>query len=449
MVVIAMSLAGWTMRAGLAGFSRALALVGLVAINANAVAAQSASSRAPATAALAKGAPLPPAPDSLVISVITMGPGPEIFERFGHISIRVHDLRTGIDTSYNWGMFDFEQPHFLQRFLTGDTRYWMQGWPTGPLVAAYRQAHRWVTEQELALTPVQADSLRRYIQWFAREENKWYRYDYYRDNCSTRVRDAIDMVLGGDFQRAVAVRNHGVSYRGETLRLGVAFPVLNLGMDFALGRPADATLSAWEEMFVPMRLLELLRDAKVSNADGTTRPLVRAERRLVVDERFAEQNSPPDLNWSSLAVGLGLAVVLLALSVFAGRSAAARGGIATIGAAWHLVAGLAGLLVLCLGLFTRHVYMARNANMLLATPASLALALLLPLAIVRPTARRIRAARALAVLAAACALTAVVLRMVPALAQENTPLLALAVPVQLALALALWRATATRQGGTA
>jgi hypothetical protein len=113
------------------------------------------------------------------------------------------------------------------------------------------------------------------------------------------------------------------------------------------------------------------------------------------------------------------------------------------------VAGLAGLLVLCLGLFTRHVYMARNANVLLATPASLVMAVLLPLAIVRPTERRVRAARALAVLAAACALVAVVLRMVPAVAQENAPLLALAVPVQLALALALWRATAARQGGAA
>jgi hypothetical protein len=444
-----MTVEAWRMRACLAGLSRALAFAAFIAIHASAAAAQAPVRRTPAPPAPTRDTAAQPVPDSLVISVITMGPGAEVFERFGHISLRVHDLRTGTDTSYNWGMFDFEQPHFLQRFLTGDTRYWMQGWPTVPLVAAYRGAHRWVTEQELALTPVEADSLRRYIEWFAREENKWYRYDYYRDNCSTRVRDAIDMVLGGALKRAVAAREHGISYRSETLRLGEAFPALNLGMDFALGRPADATLSAWEEMFIPMRVLDLLRDVKVRNGDGTTRRLVRVERRLVVDEQFAERESPPDMTWPSLAIGLAIASALLALGTFAARSPVARGGIATIGSVWHLVAGLAGIFVLCLGLFTRHVYMARNANMLLATPASLALAVLLPLAIVKPTARRVRAARALAVLAAACALAAVVLRAVPALAQENQPLLALAVPVQLALAFALWRATPAQPGGAA
>jgi hypothetical protein len=199
-VVIAISLAAWRMRAGHAGRSRALALAGLVAIGTHLGAAQSAPSRPSATAAPTKAAPPPSAPDSLVISVITMGPGPEIFERFGHISIRVHDLRTGIDTSYNWGMFDFEQPHFLQRFLTGDTRYWMQGWPTGPLVSAYRQAHRWVTEQEIALTPVQADSLRRYIEWFARAYG-----DRFTRFCALRKRMDPDGLFGNDQARRLGL----------------------------------------------------------------------------------------------------------------------------------------------------------------------------------------------------------------------------------------------------
>jgi hypothetical protein len=396
----------------------------------------------PAAAAHAPG-------DSLVISVLTMGPGREVFERFGHISIRVHDLRTGIDSAYNWGMFSFDQPRFLQRFLTGDTRYWMEGFPTMPLVAAYRSAGRWVTEQELALSPDEADSLRRFIQWNAREENKWYRYDYYRDNCSTRVRDALDMVLGGALRREVRSREHGVTYRSETLRLAAAYPVLDFGMDFALGLRADATLSAWQEMFIPMRLVELIRDVKVRRGAGVATPLVRAERRLVVDDRLADQPSPPVLFWPGLAGGIAFGVVLLVLANLAGRSGGARWGIAAIGTAWHAVAGSAGLLVLVLGVFTRHVFMARNVNLLLATPASLALAVLFPLAIARASERVVRAARSLCVLAAAAAVVALVLRVVPALAQENEPLLALGVPAQMALAFALWRATAARSGETA
>ena len=78
--------------------------------------------------------------DSLVVSVLTMGPGPEIFDRFGHASLRFRDVRTGVDVAFNWGMFDFAQPHFIWNFLTGETRYWMQGFPGVRLIRAYASA---------------------------------------------------------------------------------------------------------------------------------------------------------------------------------------------------------------------------------------------------------------------------------------------------------------------
>ncbi len=184
--------------------------------------------------------------DSVVISVLTMGPGDEVFERFGHQSIRIHDVTTGLDSAYNWGMFSFDQPHFLVRFLTGDTKYWMQGFPSKWLISVYRDSGRAVWEQVLSLTPAEKDSLWSYIRWNAKEENKWYRYDYYRDNCATRVRDVLNMVLHGSIERAVATHEHGVTYRSETLRLARAYPLLNYGMDFVLGRPADDTLSGVE-----------------------------------------------------------------------------------------------------------------------------------------------------------------------------------------------------------
>jgi len=424
------------------GFRRARAMAVAAALGASAAQAQTQGRAHARTQARA------PAPrDSLVISVLTMGPGNEVFERFGHVSIRVHDLRTGTDSAYNWGMFSFDQPRFLQRFLTGDTKYWMQGFPTLPLVNAYRRDGRWVVEQELGLRPEQKDSLRRFIERNALEANKWYRYDYYRDNCATRVRDAIDLVLGGAFRREVVAREHGVTYRSETIRLATAFPLLNYGMDFALGRPADDTMSAWEEMFIPMRLREHLYAVRVRGTDGTLGRLVTHERTLVADLRYAERPTPPDYLWPALRVGLGVAGVLLLLTRLAGRSRGARAGIVTLGATWHLLAGVAGVLILCAGLFTRHAYMARNTNVLLGTPASLALALLIPFLLARaPHARLVRAVRSLGAFAAACAVVVVGLRFFPPLAQENRPLLALAVPIEAALAFALWRATAPWEG---
>ena len=382
--------------------------------------------------------------DSLVISVITMGPGDEVFERFGHQSIRIHDITTGLDSAYNWGMFDFDQPHFIARFLSGDTRYWMQGYPTLPLVAYYsNKLHRSVWEQELNLTSFEKDSLWHYIQWNAKEENKWYRYDYYRDNCATKVRDILNMVLKGSIERAVATHEHGVSYRSETLRLARAYPLINIGMDFVLGRPADDTLSAWAEMFVPMRLQQLIRSIRVRHSDGTVTRLVRRERQLVSDDTYKDGDTPPGYFSPALEVGLFITGVLLALCMLPGASAPVRWTVGAIAIVWNLLAGFVGILLLYADIFTRHAqYMGRNVNVLLATPAALALVVLIPMALrASASPKVVRAMRALSVFAAVCAVIAVLLRVVPHLAQQNRPLLALIVPVQAALAFALWRVT--------
>ena len=412
----------------------------------------------PAAACLAVAAGVAPAHaqgqaphDSIVVSVLTMGPGQELFERFGHQSIRIHDVTTGLDSAYNWGMFSFEQPHFLVRFLTGDTKYWMQGIESTWLISVYRDSGRAVWEQELSLTSTEKDSLWRFIKWNAREENKWYRYDYYRDNCGTKVRDVLNMVLGGSLERALAAHEHGVTYRSETLRLSRAYPLINFGMDFVLGRPADATLSAWDEMFIPMRLQQLIRDVSVRHSDGTRGALVLSERQLVVDRRYQDADMPPDYFAPALAVGVLIGGALVVLGMFRETSAPTRWWVGIIGSAWNLLAGVTGLLLLCAELFTRHAaYMGQNVNVLLATPASLALAVLFPLALRgSASARLVRAARSLSILSAACSVTTVLLRLVPALTQENRPMLALAVPVQAALAFALWRLTGLHRGETA
>jgi hypothetical protein len=381
--------------------------------------------------------PPPGGGDTLAVSLLTMGPGAEVFERFGHNAIRVQNLRTGMDSSYNWGVFDFEQPRFLMRFLTGDTRYSMEGYPTVPMVSWYRKQRRAVWEQDLALTAAEKDSVWRFIQWNGREENKFYRYDYYLDNCSTRVRDVIDRAMGGRLRQAAATRAHGVSFRSETLRLTVAFPLLSLGMDFALGPRADSTLTAWQEMFIPMRVQALLRDVRVPDSTGRVGPLVTAERQLVADLTYAERPEPPRYVWPALLIGMVLGFGILALETVSTRIPAWRWALVAVGGGWHLVAGLAGAFVLVLGLWTRHVYMSQNLNLLLATPVSLAVAVVGPLALWRGAS--LRAARVLSTLAVVLAAAALVLRLVPVLSPDNSALLALALPVHACFAIALWR----------
>src|SRR3954451_8025969 len=85
---------------------------------------------------------------NLTVYLLTFGWGDEVWERFGHNAIWIKDRALGTDTTYNWGMFDFNQPHFLRRFLTGDTRYWMEGIGLDPMLQYYKKQDRSILAQE-------------------------------------------------------------------------------------------------------------------------------------------------------------------------------------------------------------------------------------------------------------------------------------------------------------
>ncbi|HEU4630204.1 MAG TPA: DUF4105 domain-containing protein, partial [Gemmatimonadaceae bacterium] len=195
----------------------------------------------------------------LTIYLVTMGPGDAIWEKFGHNAIWVHDAATGSDVAYNWGMFDFTEADFIPRFLKGSMRYWMAGYQAQPMIAAYARMNRSVYVQELALTPAQRRELRDFVVWNAQPQNAYYHYDYFRDNCSTRVRDAIDRVLGGRIRAAFDTVVTGTSYRWHMRRLTQEEQPLYTGMHLVLGQPGDRPISAWEAMFLPMKLHDYVR----------------------------------------------------------------------------------------------------------------------------------------------------------------------------------------------
>jgi hypothetical protein len=394
---------------------------------------------APASAAT----PVPADGSQITVYLMTMGPGDAVWELFGHNAIWVQDRATGIDAAYNWGTFDFNQPNFLVRFLTGDTRYWVQAVDGPQMVAAYMEANRSVWLQELDLTPAQRVELRDHLEWNARPENMYYRYDYYRDNCSTRVRDVIDRALGGALERALGGVQTATTYRSHTRRLTADNVPVYTGIQLALGRPADRPISAWEEGFLPTRLMEHVRTISVTGADGATRPLVRTERALFTATREAEPARAPDYLVAFLVAGLALGGLLLV----AGRAAASGGAGALVftllAGVWTLVVGLLGTALVLAGTVTRHVYMGHNVNVAVANPLFLALfGLMLVLFLSRRAATR--AGRAtwaarVATLVVVLALAGTVAMLLPAAGQQSWEIFALALPVHVALWMALVR----------
>src|SRR5581483_9589263 len=205
------------------------------------------------------------------------------------------------------------------------------------------------------------------------------------------------------------------------------------------GPRADATLTPWDDAFIPMRLRDALRDVRVGGVAGTA-PLVRAERVLAPEGPYVEAAAPPRYVAPAAVIGLLLAIGVL-LVRRAGPSGVAGVAIGAFGSAWHLLMGVAGTLVLLAGLFTRHQFMAANASVLLGTPASLALAILYVRAWTsRASARTRGAAIALSALAAACAAAALLAHVAPAWSPADWAPVALVLPVHVALAVALGRA---------
>jgi hypothetical protein len=358
------------------------------------------------------------------IGVVTMQPGEIFFERFGHNAIVVDDPAAGPALSYNFGFFDPAEPGFHARFVRGEMRYRLVVLPLAEDLAYYRSVGRGVSIQWLDIDDHAATRLAERLAWNARPENASYPYDYFRDNCSTRVRDALDSALEGALARQLQGRSQGNTFRSEAVRLARPDPLMALGFDLGLGPSADRPNALWEDAFVPMRLAHSLRGLRL--ADG--RPLVVAEEVLLPHHLPPEPEPRRVAWWPWLLAGVALAML-------AWRLRARPRAVAWAALGFWTLCALLGALMLYIWLGTGHRFGWSNHNLLLLNPLCLLLL---------PGAWRIARGRAggpvfgvvLAVVVAA-ALLAPFLLWMPLQTQRNAHWVALLLPLQVALAAVL------------
>jgi hypothetical protein len=291
--------------------------------------------------------------------------------------------------------------------------------------------------QELNVPPAARLELREFLRWNEQPEHRFYHYDYYDDNCSTRVRDAIDRVIGGAIKAQTAGVEAGTTYRFHTQRLTANDPPIFTGLMLALGPGVDRPISAWEEMFLPLALREYARRVTLPGPDGSSVPLVLGERTLFESTAEEPPASPPAwlfryLLLGSLTGGLG---VLLGRAA-RGRTAWGKTALGALAVAWGVVGGLGGTVLAGLWAFTDHVMAYRNENLFQLNPLLLALAVLVPLGLAG-SERWGRRARTLGSLLAGLSLLGFVLQVLPGLDQVNGPVIALFLPIHLGMAAAL------------
>ena len=367
--------------------------------------------------------------EHLEISLITYGPGDIYWERFGHDAIELRDTASGEEVDFNYGVFNFDEKNFFFNFARGQMHYLIDAEPTTDEQNFYAQAGRSVTRQRLALTPQQAAALRDFLLWNLRPENATYNYDYYVDNCTTRVRDALDRALGGVIKARLTQLPGGLTYRQQTVRLMSAQPWLMLILDLGLGPYADQPLNAWQESFLPEELQKNLRSVAVPDGHGGAQPLVQDETLLSPNRLDAPPATPPDLR-----LPLGIAgLVFAALIVVTWRYA--RLAYALLSSLFLLAAGLVGLVMLMLWTLTTHHSAWANANLLLFNP--LAFVLLRAPWQARNSTGMSRLATFVSLIQLIGLLLAIGLHLLPGIVQQNQPWILFALPCWLALAWSL------------
>jgi hypothetical protein len=382
--------------------------------------------------------------EQLTVYLVTIGPGDQVWEKFGHNAVWIHDEPNHTDIAYHWGVFDFADKDFIPRFVQGRMRYSMGAFDMNETIEQYRLSNRTVWAQELNLTPAERQEIADFVAWNYRPENRLYHYDYFRDNCSTRVRDALDAALGGAIMRETGNVPTGTTYRFHTARLTQDdWPVFT-GTMMGLGEPVDRPISAWEEMFLPVRLMDRLRSMRVARPGGTA-PLVTNERVLFQASRAPEDTVVRRGIGGYLAIAAAIIALGLALWLSGGREGRSAGALA-LAALWSVIAGLGGSFLAGLWAFTDHRYSYRNENVLQLSPLSLILAAL----VIRLIWKRRRSARSttsratlrFAIAIASLSVLGFMIQLLPGLNQVNGDVIALAMPLHLAVVALLLGLTA-------
>lgn len=303
------------------------------------------------------------ASDSVRVSLLTCSPGTEIYALFGHTAIRYENPAQGIDVAFNYGMFSFNTPNFIYRFVKGETDYQLGVTDFPYFEAEYAMRNSSVTQQTLNLTKVEKERLWEILKENYRPENRVYRYNFFYDNCTTRARDRIEDAIDGTVK--YNENNSEQSFRDIVHQYTKGHDWSEFGIDLLIGSDADKPIDYREKMFAPFYLLNALEGARIINKNGEERDMVLQVEDVVtrVDEE-TEKEFPV----SPMGMSLALFMLTLAFTVYGVKKNKMFWGldILLFGAA-----GLAGCVIAFLVFFSVHPAVSPNYLLFFLNPIHL------------------------------------------------------------------------------
>jgi hypothetical protein len=302
--------------------------------------------------------------DSAKISVITCGPGQDaVFTAFGHSAIRVYDPAIRMDMAFNYGVFDFDKPYFYLDFARGHNDYKLGIHHYKEFEYAYIYYNRYLHEQVLNLTPAQAQKLFDYLKWNAEPQNQYYRYDYFYDNCATKIPEVVLKVFGDSVKFDGSYITTDYTIRELTDLYLKHQPWGDLGIDIGLGLPMDKKATPYEYMFLPDYVESGFAHATIQQGDKTV-PLVKS-RVSIYEAR------PENLSNGLFQPLYVFSFVFVIAALLSYRDLKRKKLTMTFDGILFTVLGVLGLLLTLLWVATDHKAAAKNMNLLWALPTHL------------------------------------------------------------------------------
>lgn len=317
---------------------------------------------------------MPSKPASVTISLLTCGPGNEVYNLFGHTALRYQDRSRGEDLVINYGMFSFKKPYFVLRFVFGLTDYEMGIESFDDFFAQYSNEGRSIIQQELDLTPEEKLRIARAIDENYLPENRVYRYNYFYDNCTTRARDMIIGHLDGKVSSSDR-KVRTLTYREMVHQWDKTYPWVMFGNDVLLGMKADFKTTVEQQEFLPDNLRRDFDHAYITASDSSTHKLVSRTETLLKQQIHPHRTSFPLRPIECSFILLSLTAICLAIERFL------HCNLWLFDTSLMVSCGLAGIILTAM-VFSQHPTVSLNLQILVLNP--------LPLLFIWPAIKALR-----------------------------------------------------------
>jgi len=311
--------------------------------------------------------------EDLTIKIAVAGPGDELYFWFGHIALIIEDAGNGQNILYDYGLFSFQSENFFSNFAMGRMLYSCGASTTRSNMAIYIHHDRAVTIYTLDLPPETRLRVMEFAEHNVLPENRDYYYHLFKDNCSTRIRDIIDIATDGQFKEKYGDAPGRFTIRQHVRRHTWFSPFIDWILNFWMGQDIDTPITVWDEMFLPAEVGMRINELTYADADGVMRKLVSGSEIVYRSVGRPPVLERPRKQWPrELAFGI---VIMLLLGVFYFLQTKSIAGQILLGLSQSLIGlvfGVAALLLYFLSLFTNHDYTYHNMNMIFASPLLLA-----------------------------------------------------------------------------